>query len=94
MRFLAFRKRLLLFYRQKGGVMKKRKMLSLALAFALIMSLVPVSGLAAEPSVFMDPGAVMQEDAEETAYSRQLQPAQRRSPQQWQIIQVLPPPAR
>ena len=45
--------------------MKKRKMLSLALAFALIMSLVPVSGLAAEPSVFMDPGAVMQEDAEE-----------------------------
>ena len=45
--------------------MKKRKMLSLALVFALIMSLVPVSGLAAEPSVFMDPGAVMQEDAEE-----------------------------
>ena len=45
--------------------MKKRKMLSLALALALIMSLVPVSGLAAEPSVLMDPGAVMQEDAEE-----------------------------
>ncbi len=46
--------------------MKKRRMLALALAFALIMSLVPVSGLAAEPVGFMDPGAVMQEDTEES----------------------------
>ena len=49
--------------------MKKRKMLSLALALALIMSLVPVSGLAAEPAVLMDPGAIMQEDAEEAVYT-------------------------
>ena len=46
--------------------MKKRRMLALALALALIMSLVPVSGLAAEPVGFMDPGAVMQEDTEES----------------------------
>ena len=46
--------------------MKKRRMLALALALALIMSLVPVSGLAAEPVGFMDPGAVMQEDSEES----------------------------
>ena len=49
--------------------MKKRKMLSLALALALIMSLVPVSGLAAEPAVLMDPGAIMQEDTEEAVYT-------------------------
>ncbi|MBE6002017.1 MAG: hypothetical protein E7239_11695 [Sarcina sp.] len=46
--------------------MKKRRMLALALALALIMSLVPVSGLAAEPVGFMDPGAVMQEDTEKS----------------------------
>ncbi|SDL73387.1 Uncharacterized conserved protein YjdB, contains Ig-like domain [Sarcina sp. DSM 11001] len=46
--------------------MKKRRILALALALALIMSLVPVSGLAAEPVGFMDPGAVMQEDTEES----------------------------
>ena len=49
--------------------MKKRKMLSLALVLALIMSLVPLSGMAAEPAVFPDPAAEMQEDAKETVYT-------------------------
>ena len=39
--------------------MKKRRMLALALALALIMSLVPVSGLAAEPVGVIGPGAEM-----------------------------------
>lgn len=42
--------------------MRKRKMLSLALVLALIMSLVPLSGMAAEPAVFPDPAVEMQGD--------------------------------
>ena len=57
--------------------MKKRKMLSLALALALIMSLVPLSGMAAEPAVFPDPAVEMQGDRAVIKAAAKKSPARR-----------------
>ena len=57
--------------------MRKRKMLSLALVLALIMSLVPLSGMAAETAVFPDPAVEMQGDRAVIKAAAKKSPARR-----------------